>query len=66
MKIDAFTSGSQPITFIVNVVHPVAIRLAKLLLDQGSKVVIVDKYQPSKKEIITELSEHKNCDYFLL
>lgn len=61
MKIDAFTTGSQPITFIVNAVHPVAIRLAKLLLDQGSKVVIVDKYQPAKKEIITELSEHKNC-----
>lgn len=55
MTIDQFTKSNTPISFLVNFSNPVGIKLAQILIEQGSKVVLVDTYTQANKKIIAEL-----------
>lgn len=61
MKINSFTSTNTPLTCIVHFSNPVGIKLAKMLLEQGSKVVLIDSFSTEKKQIISDLVKHENC-----
>ena len=55
MTIDQFTKTATPMSCIVNFVNPVGIKLAELLLEQGSKIVLIDTFTPTKKKLIAPL-----------
>jgi nucleoside-diphosphate-sugar epimerase len=61
MTIDQFTKTSSPITVIVNVANPVAIKLAHILIEQGSRLLIVDKLNSDKKRLIADLLTNEKC-----
>lgn len=61
MTIDQFTKSSAPVTVIVNIANPVAVKLIKILLDQGSRLLIVDKLTKSKRQLLGNLLTHADC-----
>ncbi|GEM_PF-2192954 len=61
MKINSFTATNAPLTCIVHFSNPVGIKLAKMLLEQGSKVVLIDSFSTEKKHIISDLVKHEDC-----
>lgn len=61
MTIDQFTKSSAPITLLVNIANPVAIKLAKILLEQGSRLLIIDKLTPGKRKLLGDLLNRSDC-----
>ncbi|MCC7304550.1 DUF4012 domain-containing protein [bacterium] len=61
MTIDQFTKSSAPVTVIVNVANPVAIKLIKILLEQGSRLLIVDKLTAAKRRLLGDLLGRSDC-----
>jgi len=61
MKINQFTKSTAPITVIINISNPVAVKLARILLEQGSKILIVDKLNFARRRLLGDLLRHPNC-----
>ncbi len=61
MTIDQFTKVNKPITVIVNVSNPLAIRMARILADQGSRLLIVDRLTSAKRKLLGDLLERDDC-----
>ena len=61
MTIDQFTKSSSPVTVVVNVANPVAIKLARILLEQGSHLLLVDKLTASKRALLGDLINRDDC-----
>ncbi len=61
MTIDQFTKSSAPITVLVNIANPVAIKLARILLEQGSRLLLIDKLNPGKRQLLGDLLNRSDC-----
>lgn len=61
MTIDQFTKSSAPITVLVNIANPVAIKLARILLEQGSRLLLIDKLNPGKRQLLGDLLTRSDC-----
>lgn len=61
MKLDQFTKTISPLSCIVNFVNPVGIKLAEMLLEQGSRVILIDTFTPAKKKVIADLLKNEKC-----
>ncbi len=61
MTIDQFTKSSAPVTVIVNIANPVAIKLIKILLEQGSRLLIIDKINPAKRKLLGDILNRPDC-----
>lgn len=61
MTIEQFTKSSRPVTVIVNIANPVAIKLAKILLEQGSRLMIIDKITQVKRQLLGDLLVRADC-----
>ena len=61
MTIDQFTKSSLPVTILVNIANPVAVKLAKILLEQGSRLLIVDKLTQPKRQLLGEMLNRQDC-----
>lgn len=61
MTIDQFTKTSAPITVIVNISNPAAVKLARILVEQGSKLLIVDRLNSAKRKILNDLITRQDC-----
>jgi len=61
MTIEQFTKSSRPVTVIVNIANPVAIKLAKILLEQGSRLLIIDKLTQAKRQLLGDILTRADC-----
>jgi nucleoside-diphosphate-sugar epimerase len=61
MTIEQFTKSSRPVTVIINIANPVAIKLAKILLEQGSRLLIIDKITQAKRQLLGDLLVRADC-----
>lgn len=52
-----------PISVIVHATNLVGFTLAKTLLEQGSKVILIDTFNSESKKLITELKKLGNVDF---
>lgn len=61
MKIENFTKTVSPLSVIVNFVNPVGIKLAETLIEQGSRVILVDSFTSAKRKAIGDLLKNDRC-----
>jgi nucleoside-diphosphate-sugar epimerase len=61
MKLDQFTKTNAPVSCLIHFVNPVGIKLAEILAEQGSKVVLIDSYSTAKKKLIEPLLKNEQC-----
>lgn len=64
MKLQTFSKTTKPLTVLVNGINIVGLKLAEILLDQGSRVLIVDEFTRKNKKFVLELS--KNEDFMFI
>jgi nucleoside-diphosphate-sugar epimerase len=52
-----------PVSLLVRGANKLGYELAKVLVEQGSKVIVVDEYSVITKKYVTELKKLKECDF---
>ncbi len=53
----------NPVSIIVHSSNAIGINLAKILLEQGSKVILIDKFDAKSKDIISDLKKIGEVDF---
>jgi nucleoside-diphosphate-sugar epimerase len=52
-----------PVSLILRGANKIGFELSKVLIEQGSKVIIVDEYNVTSKKYITDLKKLGDCDF---